>query len=811
MTKNTIELVILVTDKGTKVIKKFATGTKDAGKILLSSFGGAAGIFGKMRAGAQKADAAIKGISDQMQAAKAAFSTAQAVVELAKMGAMSERVERRFEAFSEEAGGATKILEAFQRGAGGTVDKMGAMSTASRLLQMGLVGNAGEMEKVVEIATRLGDQTQGATDRISDFSLLLANQSIPRLDNFGISSGKVRARIAELQDQMPGLSRETAFMTATMEEAEKSLTKLGPRVDDDAAKFERLEAKMADTKVQIGQQLAPAIAGLFSVFSELLEIVSPLINIIGGLGGVLDDLLAPVGGLLGPLPEIASNLVDIGKAVKSAKTIEKLGKAANIAEGTISEWNATATEMLSGGGDLSEVMSVLGGRVGAVSEAFEKGGIIADIFVDQTGLIAESVEEANTIIAQNVTTWDEYRSAVEAWNATATDANAQIILVSESAFNLERMMQMQREEMEMAAESMAIMSEKTAEAAATNTIAEGRAEALAQVQRNVGESMRGVAEAQERLKEASIVEEQQMAARALSSANAAAREFESALQSAAAASGAAAAALAEQNAIVLAGAVAQTELAARMKDATKEQIAQALIGQLDPEALGAEGFTAAVTGIQLSFGLADEKSIALAANIGGLADAINAGIVPAEKSAEALQTMISETEKAVVESDTLIQSIEGLTPPLEIATQNATDFGVETSVMGERMEEVDGLLTNAAGSALDFGSDAVTATSNVQALEQATGDLASELLTLTSQPHVITIEIQTTGNIPQMQAGGIVPGPIGEPIPIIAHGGETVIPVGASSQTTNNFLTVNTTQAPSIPLEFQTMSAFANA
>ena len=43
---------------------------------------------------------------------------AKKVFEIAKLGATAERVERRFEAFAETAGGAAKILEAFQKGAG---------------------------------------------------------------------------------------------------------------------------------------------------------------------------------------------------------------------------------------------------------------------------------------------------------------------------------------------------------------------------------------------------------------------------------------------------------------------------------------------------------------------------------------------------------------------------------------------------------------------------------------------------------------------------------------------------------------------
>lgn len=843
--------------------------------------------------GARQARRAFGGLTDglakfglAMQGVQSALSAFTGVAELAKLGAMSERVERRFGAFAEEAGGATAILEAFQKGAGGTVDKMGAMSTASRLLQMGLVGSAGEMENVVEIATRLGDQTQGATDRIADFSLLLANQSIPRLDNFGISSGKVRARIQELQDATPGLSREIAFMTATMEQAELSLTKLGPRVDDDAAKFERLEAQISDTKVEIGQQLAPVVAELFGLFSDLLTAITPLIGILGSMKG---GTIAAAGGfaalsvsatnLAGGLGPLATKLGTTQKGLgavtlavgawiiafnEAQKLLDEVNRGMEESQEVIASWTTTATAMVDEGGSLADVLVTMSDRVNETQKAFEQGGVVADIFVDQSKLMKDASSEVNDIILENVGTFDEYTNAIEQFNSSVTDSNAKITSQSDMQKRANQIFEMgtgsitefeaqqkalaestvaltlvefelatgtgaAAHEMERlgileqnAAAATAELNEETEKIVISQEMAElallnaGRAAEKYEV------ALAEQAKAQEELAAASIVEEQQLAARALSNANAAAREFEAALQAQTAASEAsvvaaeaAATALAAQIEQTNAAAVSQTNLAASLLDATEAQIAQALISQLDPEALGAEAFSAAVTDIQLAFGLADEKSVALAANLGGLADAINQGIVPAEQAAQALETMIFATERGVAESDSLIQSIEGLAPPIEIATQRTADMTVEIAALGTTTEEVDGLLSIAAGSALDFGSNASTATGDVQGMTTAAGDLADELFALTSAPHVISVQIETTGALPgpgggfpQMQGGGIVPGPIGAPIPILAHGGETVLPVGGS---TNNFLTINTTQAPSIPLEFQTMSAFASA
>ena len=208
----------------------------------------------------------------------AAFG-AQQVFNMAKLGATAERVEERFAAFAKEAGGASAVLDAFQRGAGGAASKMEAMQSASTLLQMGLATNASEMENLVTMAVRLGDQTQSVTDRVSNFSLLLANQSLPRLDSFGISSGRVRERIAELQASVAGMSRETAFMQAVMEEGEKSLNILGERADDNLTNFERMEAQVADLKVEFGQGILPVITLLVGGLVNLLNAAKPVLDI----------------------------------------------------------------------------------------------------------------------------------------------------------------------------------------------------------------------------------------------------------------------------------------------------------------------------------------------------------------------------------------------------------------------------------------------------------------------------------------------------------------------------------------------------
>jgi len=186
-------------------------------------------------------------------------------VELTKLGIAAEATENRFTQFAGGARQAANYLAAFQQGTQNTVDRMSAMQSASKLLQMGLVGTADEMSSVAAIATKLGDQTMNAGDRIADFAALLANQSIPRLDNFGISSGRVRARIDELLRSGQALDRESAFKMAVMEEGAKALAILGDTSDTTAQKIATLQAAVQDAKLGFAEMAVSVLEATGSV------------------------------------------------------------------------------------------------------------------------------------------------------------------------------------------------------------------------------------------------------------------------------------------------------------------------------------------------------------------------------------------------------------------------------------------------------------------------------------------------------------------------------------------------------------------
>ncbi len=354
-------------------------------------------------------------------------------LELAELGAQAERVERRFQLLGDSVGDADEFLVAFQEGAGGTVSEMEAMLSSSKLLQMGLVTTNDEMSSVVEMATRLGDQTASATARVEDFALMLANQSIPRLDNFGISSGRVRARMKELQAASEDMSRETAFMIATMDEGGESLGVLGERVDDSAAQFEKMEAKMADARVEMGKALAPIIGSIMGKFADMETATIGVILALGGIIAIAPKVISAIRAIQTVLKTGTLQMGLIGIAIIAAvAAIELYGSVMNKAaeEAAALEDTGKALETLVAEG--AEVTKV----VRLMRDAFEDLGVSAvlsgdGIFAQDERMIvalanakryAPVLKELHDSVLAGASSWEDYSIVIDRYNDRTKDS-----------------------------------------------------------------------------------------------------------------------------------------------------------------------------------------------------------------------------------------------------------------------------------------------------------------------------------------------------------------------------------------------------
>jgi len=204
-----------------------------------------------------------------------------AVGKLAYDAAQTEPVRIAFENLSESIGETGEsMLEQLRPATLGVMSDLDLMKATNKLMAMGLADSAEEAAKLTNMAVTLGSAMGvDAASAIENFTLMLANQSIPRLDTFGISSGTVRERINELLDSVEGLTREQAFLIAVQEQGEIAMEDVGDITDTAAVRMAAFKTKVTNAKDELGTALIPILETLLD------EAIGPLVEILA------DDLI----------------------------------------------------------------------------------------------------------------------------------------------------------------------------------------------------------------------------------------------------------------------------------------------------------------------------------------------------------------------------------------------------------------------------------------------------------------------------------------------------------------------------------------
>ena len=163
---------------------------------------------------------------------------------------------------------AEDMLESLRTATRGIVDDTSLMSGANQLMQMGLANNEAELQRLMNMAVSLKKPYEDAGEAINNFSLMLANQSVQRLDSFGISSAAVRARIDELLASGQALNREEAFKMAVMEEGATAINRMGDSIAQNATAMDRWKTRIDNVMGSVGQ----AIATTFENAAQTVEV-----------------------------------------------------------------------------------------------------------------------------------------------------------------------------------------------------------------------------------------------------------------------------------------------------------------------------------------------------------------------------------------------------------------------------------------------------------------------------------------------------------------------------------------------------------
>ena len=235
--------------------------TKAAEAGLQSVSDGVKGVSKSATSSAAPIGGLVKGIKGAALAAAGAFLTFQTLkkgmefsVDARMMAIELERAELALAGFSGSGEEANKAIEAIVEATGGIVSRMTAAQAASRLFSMGLASNSAEAAKLTEMAVTLGGAMgKGPHQAIEEFTLMLANQSILRLDTFGISGAAVRDRMAELAESSLDAGKELNFMTAVMEQGLPKMEALDDAGFQAGSSIDLLAVAADDTKAALGE------------------------------------------------------------------------------------------------------------------------------------------------------------------------------------------------------------------------------------------------------------------------------------------------------------------------------------------------------------------------------------------------------------------------------------------------------------------------------------------------------------------------------------------------------------------------------
>jgi hypothetical protein len=235
----------------------------------------------------------------------------------------------------------------------------------------------------------------------------------------------------------------------------------------------------------------------------------------------------------------------------------------------------------------------------------------------------------------------------------------------------------------------------------------------------------------------------------------------------------------------------QAELINSMKDATQEMFNQQILAAVDPAEIGVEAWA----NLGQELGLLDEKQVNLATAADELITAFKDGVIPTENMAEAAGELFTEAEK--------------LEPKFGLILDHFADAPGKIGPSKDAMIEHHGIMSDmvditpdVVGGIDDVASAFSDAKTPVEELKGFLDDV-DNLMTELKGDHAINVTTTFTqvgsppGGPGGFQMGGIVPGPIGQPRVILAHGGEIVSnpyqygavggPGGPPAPTTNQY------------------------
>ena len=250
MAVDTQKLVILLQAKGVKL-------TKNELKSLNKTVKGTGSALG--------------GMTGKLLAAGGAFFAAQGIIagisKSVSLAAKFEGVSRGFDNLAKSAGLSSNAFQKLKQATDGTVSSVDLMKQANNAMLLGIVESEDQMADMFDIAQRLGSALGLDTlQAVESLTTGIGRQSKLMLDNLGImiDTNKAYSDYAESihksTDALTDAEKKTAFINATMKEANTLVEKLGEEELTLQDSLNQAKGAFSDIATEMGSFFAPAIA-----------------------------------------------------------------------------------------------------------------------------------------------------------------------------------------------------------------------------------------------------------------------------------------------------------------------------------------------------------------------------------------------------------------------------------------------------------------------------------------------------------------------------------------------------------------------
>lgn len=217
--------------------------------------------------GAKKTKDSLEGLKKAAAFAASAFAvlkTAQAALDFVAFGAGVQRQTMALDGLAKSAGSsAAEITSAIQGASDFTIDRMTAMSAASKAMMLDVAKTPEKFEQLTKVATSLGRAMgQDAAKSIDDFVVAAGRQSMQIADNLGltIKAEQAYARYAKennkLASALTSAEKKQAFLNEMLAQGEAKMAEMGDTSGGTAADLERMNAALADLKAAAAESAA---------------------------------------------------------------------------------------------------------------------------------------------------------------------------------------------------------------------------------------------------------------------------------------------------------------------------------------------------------------------------------------------------------------------------------------------------------------------------------------------------------------------------------------------------------------------------